>query len=161
MAERLRIVEIVLDGTTIAARSPQVAHERRVAIHDLLEGNRFIPAGSWEGPFRLHLGLAEGRLVLGVAEDGSARTARIVLPLQPFRAVIRDYFAVCDSYYMAIRTASASRIEAIDVGRRSLHDEGATLLRERLAAHAEIDGPTARRLFTLLCTLHFRGEPGR
>jgi uncharacterized protein (UPF0262 family) len=156
-ADSQRIAEITLDEHTVIRRNRDIEHERAVAIFDLLEDNRFAPASGRCGPFRLHLAIEENRLRVEVRSlaDGGAET--ITLPLAPFRGIVRDYFMVCESYYEAIRRSSLSQIEAIDVGRRSLHDEGAALLLDRLADKAAIDHDTARRLFTLICVLHLRG----
>jgi uncharacterized protein (UPF0262 family) len=152
-----RIAGITLDEHTVVRRSPDIEHERAVAIFDLLEENYFAPASGRDGPFQLHLAIEENRLSIDVhsAVNGSHET--IVLPLAPFRGIVRDYFMVCESYYEAIRRSSLAQIEAIDVGRRSLHDEGSALLMERLADKVAVDHDTARRLFTLICVLHLRG----
>ncbi|MFQ5784979.1 MAG: UPF0262 family protein [Alphaproteobacteria bacterium] len=152
-----RIVEISLDEHTVVRRSPDVEHERAVAIYDLIEENHFAPAGDDGGPYHLHLSIAENRLVFDIRTEAGEPTATVTLPLLPFRRIVKDYFAVCESYYEAIRTASPSKIEAIDMGRRGLHDEGSELLRERLDGKIEVDFDTARRLFTLICVLHIRG----
>ncbi len=151
-----RIVGITLDERTVVRRNPDVEHERAVAIFDLLEENAFRPLAELAGPFHLHLSIEENRLVLGIETKQRAPLDRVVVPLQPFRRIVRDYFMICESYYDAIRRLSPSQIEAIDMGRRGLHDEGAELLRERLADRVEIDRQTARRLFTLICVLHIR-----
>ena len=156
MADDKRIAEIFLDERSIISRSPQVDHERKVAIYDLLEENQFDLAGDFEGPFNLHLGIRENRLVFDVRSQADGPLAEFTLPLGSLRSIVRDYFLICDSYYDAIKTASPSKIEAIDMGRRGLHDEGAEILRERLAGKAEVDKRTARRLFTLVCVLHIR-----
>lgn len=155
--DRHRIADIRLDERTVKYRSPDVEHERAVAIYDLLEENYFAPAGLDAGPYGLHLSIEETRLVFDIrnADDESLQT--ISLSLAPFRRIIKDYFTVCESYFTAIKTASPSRIEAIDMGRRGLHNEGSDLLRDRLNGKIEIDLNTARRLFTLICVLHFRG----
>jgi uncharacterized protein (UPF0262 family) len=152
-----RIAGITLDEHTVVRRSPDIEHERAVAIFDLLEENHFAPASGRDGPFHLHLAIEENRLSIDVrsAVNGSRET--VVLPLAPFRGIVRDYFMVCESYYEAIRRSSLAQIEAIDVGRRSLHDEGSALLMERLADKVAVDHDTARRLFTLICVLHLRG----
>jgi len=155
--ERCRISRIHLDERSIVRWSPDVEHERAVAIFDLLEENYFEPAGELEGPFVLRLAVAENRLVIAIHDEADAHLATVNLPTSPFRKLIKDYFTVCESYYAAIRNASPSRIEAIDMGRRGLHDEGSELLRERLADKIAVDPATARRLFTLLCVLHIRG----
>jgi uncharacterized protein (UPF0262 family) len=156
MADR-RIVKITLDERTVVRRNPDVEHERAVAIYDLLEENSFAPAGGYAGPFHLHLAIEESRLVLDLRSTEDEPLERIMLPLAPFRGIVKDYFLICESYYNAIRRATPSQIEAIDMGRRGLHNEGSELLRERLADKATIDLGTARRLFTLLCVLHIRG----
>ncbi len=152
-----RLIGVELDDASVVRRGPEVEHERRVAIYDLLEDNDFALVDGAPGPYRLSLGVEENRVTFDVRDGSDARLAHFRLPLTPFRGVIRDYFTICESYYEAIKAASPSRIEAIDVGRRSLHDEGAELLRERLAARVSIDTDTARRLFTLVCVLHVRG----
>lgn len=152
-----RIVKIDLDERSVVRRNADIEHERAVAIFDLLEENRFVPTAGHEGPFHLQIGLEEGRLVVEIRDTESRQLDRFAVTLQPFRGVMRDYFLICESYYSAIRTASPSRIEAIDVGRRSLHNEGSELLRDQLASKVDIDLDTARRLFTLLCVLHIRG----
>jgi uncharacterized protein (UPF0262 family) len=152
-----RIVKITLDERTVVRRSADIEHERAVAIFDLLEENSFAPAGDVPGPFNLYLGIEENRLVLDIRSAADEPVDRVVLPLTPFRGIVKDYFLICESYFSAIRTASPSRIEAIDMGRRALHNEGSELLRERLAERVAVDLNTARRLFTLLCVLHIRG----
>ncbi len=152
-----KVIAIDLDDASVVRRSAEVEHERRVAIYDLLEDNDFALVDGAAGPYRLSLGVEENRVAFDVRDGSDARLARFRLPLTPFRGVIRDYFTICESYFEAIKSASPSRIEAIDVGRRSLHDEGADLLRERLAAKVEVDSDTARRLFTLICVLHVKG----
>ncbi|WP_337997099.1 UPF0262 family protein [Oleispirillum naphthae] len=154
------IAEVTLDERTLHPR-PEVEHERAVAIFDLLEENAFRPL-DWddEGPYALHLALSENRLVLDVRHAGapadSPEGLRMILPLSSFRSTVRDYFLVCESYYDAIKTATPSQIEAIDMGRRGLHNEGSEMMRERLADKVEIDHQTARRLFTLLCVLYLK-----
>ena len=152
----LRLIAVDLDAASISHRGPDVDHERRIAIFDLLETNHFEPAGSSGGPYRLRLALQENRLVFDIALEDGAAHAMHVLSLTPLKRVIRDYFVVCDTYYQAIRTASPSQIEAIDMGRRGLHDEGSELLRERLTGKVTVDHDTARRLFTLICALHVK-----
>ncbi|HMA13958.1 MAG: UPF0262 family protein [Bacteroidota bacterium] len=152
-----RLTGITLDDSSVIRRSPEVEHERAVAIYDLLEDNVFRPQGAEGGPYRLHLSIAETRLQLDIRDDAGQPLDTVALPLLPFRRVIRDYFAVCETYYEAIKTASPARIEAIDMGRRGLHNEGSELLQERLNGRIEIDFQTARRLFTLICVLHIRG----
>jgi len=154
---RERLVEITLDDSAVVRRSPEVEHERAVAIYDLLEGNSFRPVGDFCGPYHLHLSIAENRLLMDIRTEEEAALGTVTLPLLPFRRVVRDYFAVCETYYEAIKTASPAKIEAIDMGRRGLHNEGSELLQERLEGKVEIDFDTARRLFTLICVLHIRG----
>ena len=151
-----RLVDVILDEGSIAPRGPDVEHERRIAIFDLLEQNHFAPAGSDGGPYRLKLGILENRLVFEIAHESGTAHATHVLSLTPLKRVIRDYFVVCESYYQAIRAASPSQIEAIDMGRRGLHDEGSQLLRDRLDGKIAVDHDTARRLFTLICALHIK-----
>jgi len=151
------IAEITLDERTVVRRSRDIEHERAVAIFDLLETNHFAPVSGIAGPYHLHLAIEENRLSIEIRSLSNAASETIVLPLAPFRGIVRDYFMVCESYYEAIRRSSLSQIEAIDVGRRSLHDEGSALLVERLGDKAAIDHDTARRLFTLICVLHLRG----
>jgi uncharacterized protein (UPF0262 family) len=154
---RDRIVKIELDEHTVVRRNRDVEHERAVAIFDLLEENHFAPVGDEGGPYQLHLAMEENRLVFDIrAEDGTPRQ-KIQVPLTPFRTVVKDYFTVCETYYDAIKRSSPTQIEALDMGRRALHDEGSELLRERLEGKIEVDSNTARRLFTLICVLHIRG----
>jgi len=152
-----RIVKIDLDERSVVRRNADIEHERAVAIFDLLEENQFVPTAGHEGPFHLQIGLEEGRLIVEIRDTAARQLDRFAVALQPFRGIMRDYFLICESYYSAIRTASPSKIEAIDVGRRSLHNEGSELLRDQLAGKVDIDLDTARRLFTLVCVLHIRG----
>jgi uncharacterized protein (UPF0262 family) len=152
-----RIAGITLDEHTVVRRSPDIEHERAVAIFDLLEENHFAPVSGCGGPYHLHLAIEENRLSIEIRSMANRSSETITLPLAPFRGIVKDYFMVCDSYYEAIRRSSLAQIEAIDVGRRSLHNEGSALLIERLADKVEIDLDTARRLFTLICVLHLRG----
>src|ERR671932_1405524 len=154
---RRRLVAISLDETSIRRATPDVEHERAVAIYDLLEENCFAPEGHDGGPYALSLSIVENKLVFEVREPDSAPVASHILSLTPFRKVIRDYFLICESYYQAIKTASPSRIEAIDMGRRGMHDEGSRILMERLKGKISLDFDTARRLFTLICVLHWKG----
>ncbi len=156
MPERRRILDIVLDESSVARRSPEVEHERAVALFDLLEENDFHLVGGQPGPYKLNLGVFEQRLVFGVLDANDAKLRDIVLSLTPFRKVVKDYFLVCESYYAAIKKLGPSQIEALDMGRRGLHNEGSELLRERLAGKIEVDHDTARRLFTLICALHIK-----
>ena len=152
-----RIAGITLDEHTVVRRSHDIEHERAVAISDLLEENRFAPASGLDGPYHLHLAIEEKRLSIEVRSPANGASETILLPLAPFRSIVRDYFMVCESYYQAIRRSSLAQVEAIDAGRRSLHDEGSALLMERLADKVTVDHDTARRLFTLICVLHLRG----
>ena len=140
----------------MARRTPEVEHERAVALFDLLEENDFCLVEGEPGPYKLHIGIFEQRLVFGVHAQDDRKLRDIILSLTPFRRIVKDYFTVCESYYEAIKRSSPSQIEAIDMGRRGLHNEGAELLRERLAGKIELDSNTARRLFTLICVLHIR-----
>jgi len=152
-AKARRIIDIVLDEESVARRSPEVEHERAVALFDLIEENDFALVGT-PGPYRLRIGIFEQRLVFDVRDAHDNKLRDIVLSLTPFRKVVKDYFLVCESYYAAIKKLSPSQIEALDMGRRGLHNEGSDLLRERLDGKIEIDLDTARRLFTLICALH-------
>ena len=152
-----RIFRVHLDPNSLAATTAEYEHERRVAIYDLLQENEFQPASDVQGPFKLRLSILESRLVLDIARKDDVPVKRHLLSLSPFRRIIRDYFLICESYYDAIRNAPPERIEAIDMGRRSLHNEGSELLLARLEGKVEMDFNTARRLFTLLCSLH-RGQ---
>lgn len=156
MVETQRVVSLTLDERTVARRTSDIEQERKVAIYDLLQSNHFAPVSGHLGPFRLHLGLDDGRLLIDVRDEADQPLDRIVIGLAAFRRIVKDYFVICDSYFEAIRTGSTSRIEAIDMGRRGLHNEAAELLRERLADQVDIDFDTARRLFTLLCVLQIR-----
>jgi uncharacterized protein (UPF0262 family) len=151
------IARVTLDEKTVVRRSPEVEHERAVAIFDLIEENHFAPVGDQGGPYSLHLGIVENRLVLDIRSDAEEPVGQVILALSPFRRIVKDYFTICESYYQAIKRASPSQIEAIDMGRRGLHNEGSDLLRERLAGKVDLDSNTARRLFTLICVLHIRG----
>ena len=151
-----RICEITLDEHTVLRRSAAIEQERAAAIADLLKENRFAPLSGRIGPFHLHLAIEENRLVIEIRTAGDKADETILLPVDPFRRTVKDYFLVCESYYEAIRSKSFAQVEAIDMGRRSLHDEGSALLVERLADKVTIDHDTARRLFTLICVLHLR-----
>lgn len=152
-----RLVDVELDET-IGRSTPDIEHERQVAIFDLVEENSFRPVGDDRpGPYRLRLSLADSRLVFAVSREGGEAVVTHMLSLTPFRRIVKDYFLICESYYEAIRTATPSRIEAIDMGRRGLHNEGSQTLMNRLDGKIEVDFDTARRLFTLVCVLHWRG----
>jgi uncharacterized protein (UPF0262 family) len=158
MSEKARIASIEIDERSLAPAGPDAEHERKVAIFDIIEGNSFNLVGHDGGPYKVVLSLADNRLVFDVAEAADdAPVRKLLLSLTTLRRVIKDYFMICDSYYDAIRNSTPSQIEAIDMGRRGLHNEGSDLLRERLAGKIELDGTTARRLFTLICVLHIRG----
>ncbi len=153
------IVKMTLDENSILRRRPEVEHERAVALFDLLERNRFELSGEGAvaGPYHVNLALKDDRLVFSISSTEDKHIKDLSLPIRAFRSIIRDYFLVCESYFDAIKTMSPSQIEAIDMGRRGLHNEGAQLLEERLGEFVELDHPTARRLFTLLCVLQMRG----
>jgi len=152
-----RIVAVTLDEESIGRSGPDIEHERAIAIYDLIEQNLFAPEGAEGGPFTLNLSITGSRLAFDIRrEDGSAVVAHL-LSLGPFRRIVKDYFMICDSYYHAIRTATPDRIEAIDMGRRGIHDEGSRTLQERLKGKVRVDFETARRLFTLICVLHWKG----
>jgi uncharacterized protein (UPF0262 family) len=152
-----RLVAITLDDASIGRSSPDIEHERAVAIYDMLEDNNFAPVGHEGGPFALHLSISENRLVFDIRRPDQTPVVAHLLSLTPMRRIVKDYFMICDSYYKAIRTATPSQIEAIDMGRRGLHNDGSTLLQERLKDKIELDFDTARRLFTLICVLHWKG----
>ncbi len=156
-ASRFRITSLHLDEKSLVRRTREIEQEREIAIYDLLEANSFVPRGSPGGPYRLVLAVQESRLVFDVQLESGEPHGRVLLSLTPLRRVIKDYFLICDSYFKAIRTAPASQIEALDMGRRGLHDEGSAILRERLKGTIDVDPDTARRLFTLICVLHLRG----
>jgi uncharacterized protein (UPF0262 family) len=153
-----RLVAVDLDQKSIVRWSPEVEHERNVAIFDLLEANRFRLIDGFPGPYRMVLSLRDTNLIMEVRQEGSEPSMEVLLAVRPFRRVIKDYFLICDSYFQAIKGATTpSRIEAIDMARRGLHNEGSDLLREALGGRVEVDHDTARRLFTLVCVLHIRG----
>ena len=151
-----RLVEVALDPSAGFRRGPDYEHERRIAIHDLLEENAFAPVGGSGGPYRLRIGREEGRLLLDVENDLGVPQGRAVLHLGSLRQTLRDYATICDTYHEAIRTAPRSRIEAIDMGRRACHNDGAEIIRRELAGSIAIDETTARQLFTLVHALHVR-----
>ncbi len=160
LATNDRLSEIVLDPASIGRGNANIEHEREVAIYDLLDANSFKLEGRDDGPYKLTIGLVEDRLALNVfsAEQASDEPLSAhFLSLTPFKRIMKDYFLVLDSYYQAIRTAQPSRIQAIDVGRRGLHDEGSRVLMERLEGKVTMDFDTARRLFTLISALHWKG----
>ncbi|HYE45746.1 MAG TPA: UPF0262 family protein [Caulobacter sp.] len=150
-----RLQSIELDEESLSAASRDQEQERQVAIFDLLEDNYFEPAGAEGGPYDVKIALVENRLALQITGPGYAQTH--LLSLSPFKTVIRDYFMICESYYQAIRNATPSQIEALDMGRRGLHNEGSSLLQARLEGKVKTNLDTARRLFTLICALHWKG----
>lgn len=152
-----KIIDVKLDEKSVIRRSPEIEKERTIAIYDLLEENYFSPEGDLTGPYTLHLSIRENRLVFDIHNENDGPLQETTLSVAPFRSIVKDYFTVCDSYYAAIKTSTPSQIEAIDMGRRGLHNEGADLLRDRLEDKGiTIDNDTARRLFTLICVLHIR-----
>jgi uncharacterized protein (UPF0262 family) len=152
-----RLSAVELDQSIGPGPSPEAEHERRVAIYDLVEDNSFMLLSQPTGPYQLKLSTADGRLIFDVLNEAAERLTVIGLSMSPFRRIVKDYFMICESYYEAIRTATPSQIETIDMARRGLHNEGSELLRERLNGKVEVDFDTARRLFTLVCVLHWRG----
>ena len=152
-----KLVAITLDEKSTATSNPNIEHEREVAIFDIIEDNSFALEGREDGPYKLDLAIIEDRLVFAVTNEAEEALITHMLSLTPFKRLMKDYFLVCESYYEAIRTAPPSRIQAIDMGRRGLHDEGSRVLLERLAGKIVVDLDTARRLFTLICALHWKG----
>jgi uncharacterized protein (UPF0262 family) len=151
------LVRVTLDENSIGRSNPDIEHERAVAIYDLLEDNVFQPIGHESGPFALYLSIADNRLVFEIKREDGAPVVAHYLSLTPLRRIVKDYFMICDSYYQAIRTATPDKIEAIDMGRRGIHDEGSRTLQERLKGKVRVDFETARRLFTLITVLHWKG----
>jgi uncharacterized protein (UPF0262 family) len=152
-----RLVAVTLDETSIGRAGPDVEHERTIAIYDLLEENTFAPVGGARGPFKLNVSITGSRLVFDIRRADGEPVMAHLLSLSPLRRLVKDYYMICDSYYAAIRTATPERIEALDMGRRALHNEGSQLLMERLKRKVVVDFETARRLFTLICVLHWKG----
>jgi uncharacterized protein (UPF0262 family) len=156
-----RIIDIELDERTILWRSADIEQERRIAIFDLIEENHFAPQrehpDGYAGPYKVALSVEEGRLGIHIRREDGTHLETLILGLGRFRRPIKDYFAICDSYYQAIRQSTPQQIETVDMARRAIHNEAAELLKERLAGKIEIDFDTARRLFTLICVLHIRG----
>jgi uncharacterized protein (UPF0262 family) len=152
-----RLAAVTIDEASLGRTSDDAEHERRVAIYDLIEQNQFRPVGHAGGPYALRLGISGSRLVFDIRLADDTPVIAHLLSLAPFRRIVKDYFVVCDSYYAAIRTATPDRIEALDMGRRALHDEGSRLVIERLKDKVDIDFDTARRLFTLISVLHWKG----
>ena len=156
-----RIVAVTLDEESIGRSGPDIEHERAIAIYDLVEQNLFAPEGADAGPYTLHIAITGNRLMFDIRKEDSSPVVAHLLSLTPFRRVVKDYFMICDSYYQAIRTATPDKIEAIDMGRRGIHDEGSRTLQERLKGKVRVDFETARRLFTLITVLHWKGEGGQ
>ncbi len=159
--ENRHIIAVTLDEQSFVRRNPDIEHERAVATHDLLEANRFVPkpeiVDGDGGPYALHIRVQDDRMIFDIHREDEKHLGHVALALKSFRRIIKDYFLVCESYFSAIKTETPSRIEAIDMGRRGLHNEGAELLREQLSGKVDIDDDTARRLFTLVCVLHIQG----
>ena len=155
--EKGRLMAVTIDESSIGRANRDVEHERAVAIYDLIEENSFRPLEHDGGPYALNIGISGNRLVFDIREADGTPVIAHLRSLAPFSRIVKDYFTICDSYYAAIRTATPDRIEALDMGRRSLHDEGSRILMERLRRKVEIDFDTARRLFTLVTVLHWKG----
>jgi uncharacterized protein (UPF0262 family) len=156
-AARQRLVAVTLDEETIGRSNADIEHERQVAIYDLLEQNFFAPIDHAGGPYSLHLSITGNRLALDIRSESGAPVIAHLLSLSPLRRIVKDYYTVCDSYYQAIRTATPDKIEALDMGRRAIHNDGSRILLERLRDKVRMDIDTARRLFTLICVLHWKG----
>jgi uncharacterized protein (UPF0262 family) len=152
-----RLVAVDLDASLGTSPSPEADHERRVAIYDLLEENSFALLNGPQGPYRLQLSTQDGRLLFEIFNEREEKISIIGLSMSPLRAIVKDYFLICESYYRAIRLSTPSQIETIDMARRGLHNEGSEILKERLNGKVDMDFDTARRLFTLVCVLHWRG----
>ena len=157
-ADRFKLVAVNLDEASIGRSSRDIDHERATAIYDLIEENSFKPLGHDGGPYALNLSVAENRLVFDIRLETGEPVVAHLLSLNTFKKIVKDYFMICDSYYQAIRTATTDKIEAIDMGRRGIHDEGSRTLQERLKGKVTIDFETSRRLFTLICVLHWKGQ---
>ena len=154
---RDRLIDIVLDTKSLGRTNSNIEHEREVAIFDILDGNSFRVDGIDLGPYKLNLSLADDRLVFAIAPSEGGDAVEHAIALTPLKRIVKDYFMICESYYEAVRTAPPARIQAIDVSRRALHDEGSVLLKEKLLPKVIVDDDTARRLFTLVCSLHWKG----
>lgn len=153
------ISTITLDDSTVVRLTPEIAHERSTAIADLLEKNEFAPVGAealGKGPYAVHLSMADHRLIMQLETEGDGGMHKIILPLKPFRRIVKDYFLICESYFNALKRETPQQIEAIDMGRRGMHNEGAEMLQNHLEGKVVCDFDTARRLFTLLCVLHIK-----
>lgn len=157
VTERDKIAAITLDQKSLGRANVNVEHEREVAIFDILDGNSFRVEGVDQGPYKLNLSVVDDRLQFAISCENDVAVAQHQVPLTPLKRVIKDYFFVCESYYDAVRTAPPTRIQAIDINRRTLHDEGSQILVEKLAGKIAVDADTARRLFTLVCALHWKG----
>ncbi len=155
--DKKRLVAVTLDEESIGRSSPDVDHERTIAIYDLIEQNHFAPVGHAGGPYALQLSINDNRLVFDIRQEDGAAVVAHLFSLSPLRRIVKDYYMICDSYYQAIRTATPDKIEAIDMGRRGIHNEGSEILMERLKDKVTVDFDTARRLFTLICVLHWKG----
>jgi uncharacterized protein (UPF0262 family) len=156
-SERNRLVSVTLDEASIGRGAADQEHERQIAIYDLLDENSFALPGRDDGPYGLKIALQDAKLALEIVDESGTRLVVHILSLTPFRGLLKDYFMICESYYAAIRTAMPQQIEAIDMGRRAIHDEAADLLVERLKGKIECDRDTARRIFTLVAALHWKG----
>ncbi|HET6388705.1 UPF0262 family protein [Hyphomicrobium sp.] len=154
---RDRLIDIVLDTKSLGRSNSNIEHEREVAIFDILDGNSFRVDGVDLGPYKLNLSLADDRLLFAVSPANDGDVVEHAIALTPLKRIVKDYFMICESYYEAVRTAPPARIQAIDVSRRALHDEGSVLLKEKLLPKVIVDDDTARRLFTLVCSLHWKG----
>ncbi|MGC1464547.1 MAG: UPF0262 family protein [Pseudolabrys sp.] len=156
-ANKQRLVRVELDEKSIGRSNEDVEHEREVAIYDLLEQNSFAPVNHPGGPYTLRLSITGNRLVFDIRLEDGTPVVTHLFSLSPLRRIAKDYYLICDSYYQAIRTATPDKIEAIDMGRRGVHNDGSNILMERLKGKVTIDIDTARRLFTLICVLHWKG----
>jgi len=156
-AAKQRLVAVTLDEATIGRSNPDIEHERKIAIYDLLEQNVFTPVGHSGGPYTLGLSITGNRLAFDIRTEDGVPVVAHLLSLSPLRRIVKDYYTVCDSYYQAIRTATPDKIEALDMGRRAIHNDGSRILMERLKGKVAVDIDTARRLFTLICVLHWKG----
>jgi uncharacterized protein (UPF0262 family) len=154
---RDRLIDITLDAKSLGRANSNIEHEREVAIFDILDGNAFRIDGMDAGPYKLTLSLADDRLLLAISPSNEAEAIEQSIALTPLKRIVKDYFMICESYYEAVRTAPPARIQAIDVSRRALHDEGSSLLKDKLLPKIIVDDDTARRLFTLVCSLHWKG----
>src|SRR5665213_1476853 len=156
-AGKQRLVAVILDEKSIGRSNEDVEHEREVAIYDLIEQNTFAPVGHDGGPYVLQLSVNANRLVFDIRQQNGKPVVAHLFSLTPLRRIVKDYYLICDSYYQAIRTATPDKIEAIDMGRRAIHNDGSRILMERLKEKVKVDIDTARRLFTLICVLHWKG----